>query len=731
MRRNKINITVQYALSYCVVIVVTALFVFLMVEWILLQHKETLVKNVKEDVHTYMDELDMALAKQKEIAQEIFSDDLTSPDNITTHPLQTVKGIKQLELYRNSLLLNDCIFLKYPGYDELILQSGTISTESFIKYQLKMEETGRDIFLKMLENHSSANSEVLLRSDGESVFVWTYSFRNSFNGKEGIVGFCNYGSTFRTYLENAIRDMPFYAVMVSDDGKVLFEINKLSEISDKKLSNVRELILSGKETSVKGYTMDVFDSVNGFMLCMALEDDYILSDFNKTATTVLFLGGIIFAVAFLLIIFVNSIHVKKIRIIRDRLIGLEETGEVLNANEFSQIQDLIKKLYREQTRRVEEKHSLDVTMSELIGRLLLSGRFAGREDMLQELITMFCPDFQNKYYTVIGIISGERGEELAGEMMKESSYVVCQGEKMGESNLSYLILSMADEDADGKRRRTEAAKLRDKAHILGITKLFFITGRVYHNMYEISESYHEVLLVSNILLSSNEEVMGRTFVFEDVLREKSKEEVLESKRNLFEIALREGSLEDANAAAEALFAYGLHGRETSENNFAVYVLADMLAKIFGEIGCDEVQLNRLKRASFEDSDSFRRFVLKMVAGIKTESTVPIEDILAYINLNYRDNTMGLDTLAARFNMSVSNLSRKIKENIGENWSDYIFRIRVEEACRLLRETDLSVRSIPAEVGYSDYSSFSRKFKAKLGVTLKEYRNKYQVEGDMG
>ena len=138
MRRNKINITVQYALSYCVVIVVTALFVFLMVEWILLQHKETLVKNVKEDVHTYMDELDMALAKQKEIAQEIFSDDLTSPDNITTHPLQTVKGIKQLELYRNSLLLNDCIFLKYPGYDELILQSGTISTESFIKYQLNM-----------------------------------------------------------------------------------------------------------------------------------------------------------------------------------------------------------------------------------------------------------------------------------------------------------------------------------------------------------------------------------------------------------------------------------------------------------------------------------------------------------------------------------------------------------------------------------------------------------------
>ena len=83
--------------------------------------------------------------------------------------------------------------------------------------------------------------------------------------------------------------------------------------------------------------------------------------------------------------------------------------------------------------------------------------------------------------------------------------------------------------------------------------------------------------------------------------------------------------------------------------------------------------------------------------------------------------MGLDTLAARFHMSVSSLSYKIKDSIGENYSDYIFRVRLEESCRLLRETNISVRDIPAEVGYSDYSSFSRKFKDKMGVTLKEYR----------
>ena len=137
-----------------------------------------------------------------------------------------------------------------------------------------------------------------------------------------------------------------------------------------------------------------------------------------------------------------------------------------------------------------------------------------------------------------------------------------------------------------------------------------------------------------------------------------------------------------------------------------------------------MQLRKLKEGNFESREELKRFVLKLISSKKT---VSVEDILAYIQANYKDNTMGLDTLAAHFSMSVSNLSHKIKDSIGENYSDYIYRVRIEEACRLLRETNISVRDIVSEVGYSDYSSFSRKFKSKMGLTLKEYRDRYSEE----
>lgn len=726
MKKRKINITVQYALSYCVVIVVTALFVFLMVEWILLQHKETLVKNVKENVHAYMNELELVLAKQQELAQEIFSDDLTSPENITVHPIQTVKGMKQLELYKNSLLLNDYVFLRYPGYEELILHSGTMSIESFMKYELKLDEASKDVFRTVMEAYSGATSNVLIGSKGETIFAWTYSFRNSFNGRKGIVGFGNYGSTFRTYLENAIREMPFYAVMVSDDGKVVFETNKLSDMSDVDLSNIRELILSGKETSVKGYTMDVYESVNGFMLCIALEDDYILSDFNEIVTVVFIVGCAIFAVAFLFIIFVNSIHVKQIKKIRDGLLGLEETGEVLNVNEFSQIQELIKTLYKEQTRRVEERSSLNQTMSELTAKLLLSGRLEGKEYVLRELVTNFCPDLQANYYVVVGVISSEPCDELRGKLIRENSFLVCSEAQDERSNLFYLIMNLPDADVDGGKRKGLAEKLVNEASACGMQNLFVVTGRPYEKLYEINHSYQEVLLLTNVLLCSSEQIVDKIFVFDLVIQERAKANWPEEKRVVIETALTEGTSEEANRAVAEFFAHSIKKENAANKDFELYVLVDTLEKLLRKAGFDETQIKRLKKEAFEDVDTLKKSVLKLITEMKA---VPIDEILAYIRKNYKDNTMGLDTLAARFNMSVSHLSHKIKGHIGENYSEYIVRIRVEEACRLLRETNINVRDIASEVGYSDYSSFSRKFKSRMGVTLKGYRDQCREESE--
>lgn len=525
----------------------------------------------------------------------------------------------------------------------MILSSGTISKKNFLKYELKLDECSVEVMNRLLENDTISDSAILKGRTGENFFVWTYPFRNGFNGKKGIIGFGIKGSTLEEYLYSKVQDMPFYAILTDDSGQVLFEINELSGLTEKRVEQITEKLSEGE--TIKGYFSDVYESLNGFTFSIILDDSYILADFRQIVTVVMFWGSVIVIVAVLLLLFVNQVHIRQIREVRDDLLKLQagRDEEMLDSNEFSQMHDLIRNIYQEQSRKTQERNDLDQTMWEVIAKLLFSGKLTQREDMLRDLVHMFCPKLQNQYYTVLGVIAGERCEVFWHQLELDTFVLPCRGDVELLNNIIYLIVGLPDADAQGNLRRSLGDRLLEEAKANGIRSLFVVSGKTYEKLYEVSEAYHEVLQLTNELLDEEQSVAGQVFIYEEQLLKKAEE-----------AALKKSTMENANAS---------------------------------------------------------------------------DAILDYINANFRDNSMGLETLAVQFNMSVSNLSRRIKESIGENYSDYIFRIRLEEACRLLRETEISVRNIPAEIGYGDYSSFSRKFKSKLGVTLKEYRTQAQAEAD--
>lgn len=57
----------------------------------------------------------------------------------------------------------------------------------------------------------------------------------------------------------------------------------------------------------------------------------------------------------------------------------------------------------------------------------------------------------------------------------------------------------------------------------------------------------------------------------------------------------------------------------------------------------------------------------------------------------------------------------------QNISDVITDIRIETACNLLKNTNLSLKEISAKVGYSNQYYFSSCFKKKTGQTPSSYR----------
>ena len=55
------------------------------------------------------------------------------------------------------------------------------------------------------------------------------------------------------------------------------------------------------------------------------------------------------------------------------------------------------------------------------------------------------------------------------------------------------------------------------------------------------------------------------------------------------------------------------------------------------------------------------------------------------------------------------------------FNDYINSLRVSNACKLLRKTDLSITEISERVGFNTLRTFNRAFSKQMGMTPREYR----------
>ena len=95
----------------------------------------------------------------------------------------------------------------------------------------------------------------------------------------------------------------------------------------------------------------------------------------------------------------------------------------------------------------------------------------------------------------------------------------------------------------------------------------------------------------------------------------------------------------------------------------------------------------------------------------------------YIKENYQDPSLGLNKISDEFQISESYFSHMFKEKTGVNFSTYLENIRMAEAARLIKETDISLNELYLAVGYNNSNTFRRAFKKVYGVTPSAMREK--------
>lgn len=87
--------------------------------------------------------------------------------------------------------------------------------------------------------------------------------------------------------------------------------------------------------------------------------------------------------------------------------------------------------------------------------------------------------------------------------------------------------------------------------------------------------------------------------------------------------------------------------------------------------------------------------------------------------------ISLDLLADKFSTTKRTLIRRFKKVVDDTPMNYLQKIRVESAKRLLECSGLSLEQIVLKVGYEDVSTFRRLFVELVELTPREYRERFQ------
>ncbi|HHV11510.1 MAG TPA: response regulator [Clostridiales bacterium] len=108
------------------------------------------------------------------------------------------------------------------------------------------------------------------------------------------------------------------------------------------------------------------------------------------------------------------------------------------------------------------------------------------------------------------------------------------------------------------------------------------------------------------------------------------------------------------------------------------------------------------------------------AGTKKSSKEIAEEVARLILQNIKED-LSVEFLARQVYLNPDYLTKLFKKEMGCSIVNYIIRERLCLASRLLIDTDASINEIAVEVGYPNYSHFTKMFRQLFGVTPTVYR----------
>lgn len=98
-----------------------------------------------------------------------------------------------------------------------------------------------------------------------------------------------------------------------------------------------------------------------------------------------------------------------------------------------------------------------------------------------------------------------------------------------------------------------------------------------------------------------------------------------------------------------------------------------------------------------------------------------QDIAKLIEKRYAEK-LTVQDIASEISLSINHMMNLFKKETGETVGDYLTKVRMRHAKRLLLDPMIKIYEIAGEIGYSDPNYFAKAFKKHTGLSPKEFRD---------
>lgn len=665
-----------------------------------------------------------------------------------SHDYYSGEAREELKKYKDNSSIIEEIFVYFYDNENYIYSSNGLSSLDTLTqkmYQFKKWEK-EDLVSDLYTTKAMikpAGDVTLNKSVHDRIIAFLYPIAPNNPQPYGTVMYFVEETVLTNLIENILGDYQGNTYILDENSHMIvsamndqkIELDNLDE-SILNTQGVNKIQLKGKEYSV----VSVKSEVSGWTFFTIMNTNQFFERVVHMETFIVLLLISLLLLGFVIAFLFGQKQYKPIQSLFELTKMNDRKDTVLDGkNEIESIRNRITSIYKDHKSITE---TLDLQMpyaKEKLLAKLLKGDFQNNSEIYSMLHALNIKMNDGFYFVAIIELAEVGCEE---EYIKKREHLINLLSEISFSNATAYGVDLLYNDAIAliininkktenvkKERRIFARQIQQYIKKTSLTDpLIVAVGTIYDKKSFINRSYIEALATMEYKLS----VPQGSIVYFEELGSSTEKSLGYPKEDQIKLAqsLKQGDQVVAIETLQNIFA------SLGKTELSIHVLkcicfdiTNTVIKTGIELGMTEdfgdfkgiADFNSVEQLNNRLTTVILQICKKVEAKKESHNEKLRIGIMDYIDSHYKEYGLSLEVIATKFELSIPYLSKFIKEQTGETFTQYVVKLRMSEVKKQLRETDKTIEKIIMNVGYKDVANFTRKFKQIEGVPPGQYR----------